>query len=188
MESIAPEKLELLKQFIEPDTLDAAACLAAGCTYEQALEAGRCIARDFGDMQLYQLIADHRCADAAVEQHFITSFHNNLNLLIEKTWVEKTDEARKSLVQYRLSKVYEQLQHGDYVNSYDELLTILYDAVFLMFGGDAREPEFLEYALRIDPQFGVFWWFLYSMSEQPVWEDGVFRVVSLLFMLFIANY
>ncbi len=188
MEALAPEKLELLKQFIEPDTLDAVSQLASGCGYEQALKAASFVARDFGDAALYEAIVGHGADDVSTEQHFITSFHNNLNLLIEKTWVEKTDEALKSQVQYRLAQVYSQLQRGDYVHSYTELLTVLYDSVFLMFGVDARSPEFLEYALRIDPQFGIFWWFLYSMPEQPSWEEKNFRIVMLLFMLFIANY
>ncbi|MBP3709717.1 MAG: hypothetical protein J6I73_04865 [Treponema sp.] len=117
----------------------------------------------------------------------INSFANNLALLIQKTWVEKTDVALKEQVLYQL----EQLCSGE-VNSwkamYVPFLDTLYDAVYLMFGQQVKADEFKEYALRIDPEFGIFWWYVSNLPHDADWDEAKCRDAVLLGMYFLANY
>ena len=117
----------------------------------------------------------------------ITSFVNNLTLLIQKTWVEKTDIELKEQVLYQLEQL-----HADEVSSwkaiYVPFLDTLYDAVYLMFGQQVRVEEFKEYALRIDPEFGIFWWYVSSLPHDADWDEEKYRDAILLGMYFLANY
>ena len=60
--------------------------------------------------------------------------------------------------------------------------------VYLMFGSQAKSKDFAEYALRIDPEFGIFWWYVSSIPKDAEWESEKNRVVILLGMYFLANY
>lgn len=115
------------------------------------------------------------------------SFKRNLSLLIQKTWVEKTDEAMKETVLYRLEKF-----RADSSQSWKESHTLFYEilcnAVYLMFGQEAHEDDFLEYALRIDPEFGIFWWYVEHIPNDAEWSEQKCRDAALLGMYFLANY
>jgi hypothetical protein len=117
----------------------------------------------------------------------LVSFKNNLTLLIQKTWVEKTDVELKEQVLYQL----EQFRADGKVtwkSSYKPFLEILYNAVYLMFGQQVETEDFPEYALRIDPEFGIFWWYVKSLPQDADWPDEKCRDAILLGMYFLANY
>ena len=57
-----------------------------------------------------------------------------------------------------------------------------------MFGAQTKSDDFAEYALRIDPEFGVFWLYIKNLPESCDWTDKKFRIVMLLGMYFLANY
>ena len=102
------------------------------------------------------------------------SFTKNLKLLIEKTWVEKSDIAVKQQILYQLENLFS--SPVNWQESYETFLEILDAVVFLMFGQQAKAWDFCEYSLRIDPEFGIFW-------SQEKYKNAV-----LLGMYFLANY
>ena len=57
-----------------------------------------------------------------------------------------------------------------------------------MFGTQAKTKDFDEYALRIDPEFGIFWWYLQALPKNAQWEGNKYRITTLLGMYFLANY
>jgi hypothetical protein len=57
-----------------------------------------------------------------------------------------------------------------------------------MFGSTAKTPDFEEYALRIDPEFGIFWWYVKSLPESNDWSNEKNKAVMLIAMFFLANY
>ena len=92
----------------------------------------------------------------------------------------------KEQVLYRLDEVCKALHDEGYC-SYKEFVSLLHDGVYLMFGPQTRNPDFLEYALRIDPGFGTFWWCLHNLpNEEPSPEKT--RIFIFLGMVFLANY
>lgn len=122
------------------------------------------------------------------EERLTQSFRKNLKLLVEKTWVEASDVTVKDQVLYRIDKLCQKLAAGDYANCYRDFISVLVDVVYLMFGAQAKKDDFAEYALRIDPEFGIFWWYLHSLPRERTWGNGKCRTVILLGMYFLSNY
>ncbi len=116
------------------------------------------------------------------------SFKKNLSLLIQKTWVEEDDVALKEQVLYNLEQFCAAVNENKWSESYGLFLQILTDAIYLMFGTLSKTDEFTEYSLRIDPEFGIFWWFIESLPRENNWSEDKNRLVLLLGMYFLANY
>ena len=120
----------------------------------------------------------------AVEK-LVSSFKNNLKLLIQKTWVEKSDIALKDQLLYQLEVF---LSNEKWTDNYALFLQLINQAVFLMFGQKPETPDFAEYTLRIDPEFGIFWWYISNLPPKTEWSEEKCRLAMLLGMYFLANY
>ena len=125
--------------------------------------------------------------NASDDKKLKNSFANNATLLIQKTWVEKTDAALKEQVLYVLEQIQTNARMS-WKSMYVPFLDSMYDAVTLMFGQDVHADEFSEYAFRIDPDFGIFWWYIYSLPHDAHWSEEKCRLAVLLGMYFVANY
>ncbi|MDR0450173.1 MAG: hypothetical protein LBH26_02800 [Treponema sp.] len=90
---------------------------------------------------------------------FLEHFQNNLDLLIRKTWVEKADEIRKDKLEDRLPSFIEEIEQGDLERALSHFGGILEELAYLFFGTQSTHEDFIEYALRIDIQMGLFWWY-----------------------------
>jgi hypothetical protein len=122
------------------------------------------------------------------EDKLVKSFNSNLTLLIQKTWVEKSDSELKEQVLYQLGQFCEDIKTKSWADSYTPFLDIIYNAVYLMFGTQTKSDDFLEYAFRIDPEFGIFWFYIQSLPHETSWSDEKCRIAVLLGMYFLANY
>jgi hypothetical protein len=111
-----------------------AGILGVGFDYEQLLESG--------DME-----------------RFLESFQNNLDLLIQKTWVEKADEIRKEKLLDRVPAFIAGIERGEYWKALEEFGVILEELAYLFFGAQSHKDDFTEYTFRIDTQMGLFWWY-----------------------------
>ena len=124
--------------------------------------------------------------------NLIRSFEKNVQLLVDKMWVEKTDEYVKGDVLYRLRCFCESMQQTedpvDYAGLLPECLGVLHDIVLLLFGRQIDSVGFLEYAMRIDPDFGVFWYYLECLTEQPTLSAEKARLAIFLGIYFLANF
>jgi hypothetical protein len=92
-------------------------------------------------------------------ERFLVSFQNNLDLLIQKTWVEKADEARKEKLQDRVPAFIAGIEQGEYRQALEEFGAILEELAYLFFGAQSHKDDFTEYTFRIDTQMGLFWWY-----------------------------
>lgn len=86
-------------------------------------------------------------------------FQNNLDLLIQKTWVEKADEQRKEKLLDRIPGFIAEIEAGDYQKALKDFGCILEELAYLFFGAQSHKDDFTEYTLRIDTQIGLFWWY-----------------------------
>ncbi|MBO4731915.1 MAG: hypothetical protein J5597_03820 [Spirochaetaceae bacterium] len=57
-----------------------------------------------------------------------------------------------------------------------------------MFGIQTKKDGFLEYAMRIDPEFGIFWWYICSLPADAPDNEEKTRLFLILGMTFLANY
>ena len=167
---------ELVSEFVDSDAQKALSdFLDKTEGYE---EDAKKIAETFGfDINISNIEQD--------SQKLISSFKNNLTLLVQKTWVEKSEITLKDQLLYQLD-VFSSKQ--SWKDSYEFFLKLLNQAVFLMFGQDPESPDFSEYALRIDPEFGIFWWYISNLPPKCDWTEEKCRVAMMLGMHFIANY
>ena len=90
---------------------------------------------------------------------YLEHFQNNLDLLIQKTWVEKTDEARKEKLQDKVPVLMALIEQGNFQQALEEFGAILAELAYLFFGAQSTKDDFTEYTFRIDDQMGLFWWY-----------------------------
>lgn len=147
------------------------------------------LAAAFGDQGAFiAIISSKNTIRDESEKKLVTSFQKNLELLVQKTWVEKADEAMKEEMLFRINTLCGNLTKYDYHTSLSEFLPVLHDVVFLLFGTLAKNDSFLEYAVRIDPDFGFFWYYINSLPSHKDWSEEKCRSAVLLGIFFLANF
>lgn len=147
------------------------------------------IAAAFGDDGSFHSVVTEKNAERdEAEKHLVQSFQKNLELLVQKTWVDKTDEALKEEMLFRIDTLCKNLTKYDYHTSLSEFLPVLHDVVYLLFGSLAKTDSFLEYAVRIDPDFGFFWYYINNLPAHERWSEEKCRTAVLLGIFFLANF
>lgn len=186
MQNLKPEN-NIVSQFVDNAVVTAMNAVFKDGQDKVPVEEAMVIAEQFGADSSFKAVLEASEVTAA-ERKLISSFNSNLNLLVKKTWVEKDDEALKEQVIYKLQGLCKEFENDNYGTSYSVLVQLLRDVVYLMFGTQTNSDEFLEYAFRIDPGFGIFWWYVESLpSERPA-SEAVAKVYLLLSMIFLSNY
>ncbi|HCC36254.1 MAG TPA: hypothetical protein DEQ14_00790 [Treponema sp.] len=126
--------------------------------------------------------------------NFLELFRNNLDLLIQKTWVEKADEVRKEKLQDEVPGFVAGIEQGNFQKAIDEFGVILGELAYLFFGAQSSRDDFTEYAFRIDAQMGLFWWYgsrLHGLKEsaKDVILDGeALWAVLLIGICYLTNF
>jgi hypothetical protein len=147
------------------------------------------LAAAFGDQgDFASIVGTKNAARDEAEKKLVTSFQKNIELLVQKTWVEKADETMKDEMVLRISALCKNLTRHDYHTSLSEFLPVLHDVVYLLFGALARHDSFIEYAVRIDPDFGFFWYYINSLPAHKDWSEEKCRASVLLGIFFLANF
>jgi hypothetical protein len=98
--------------------------------------------------------------------HLLRVFRENVELLVHKTWVEAADEKPKELLLEDLSVFVEDFRLGRMTFAFRRFVSIARAIPSLLFGTAGRAPDFLDYALRIDPKFGLFFWYVGELEKQ----------------------
>lgn len=147
------------------------------------------LAAAFGDSGTFKgIVAKKDAVRDEAEEKLVTGFQKNLELLVQKTWVEKADESLKEEMLTRIAGLCKNLSRHDYHISLSEFLPVLHDVVYLLFGSLAKSESFLEYAVRIDPDFGFFWYYINSLPPHKEWSEEKCRAAVLLGICFLANF
>jgi hypothetical protein len=188
------EITESLLELAGQSVVNALKVLSGAANYNEIENAAHVLAQVFGDKTKFAgLLGADSPRRQENEQKLLVSFQNNLNLLVGKTWVEQSDEELKQQVLYRLKLFCARLSEYRYGDSYNDFMEIIRDTVYLMFGQQARKDDFSFYALRIDPEFGVFWQYVETLTkkDRPLKDKKACkqcRIMLLLGMFFLANY
>jgi hypothetical protein len=126
--------------------------------------------------------------------HFLAHFQNNLNLLIQKTWVEKADEDRKAKLETQVPPFVREIEAGNFQRALHDFGAILKELAYLFFGSQSTREDFIEYALRIDIQMGLFWWYgvqlscLASSTGGGTANDESLWAVLLIGICYLTNF
>lgn len=171
------KQAEILSEFVDSNTIQALSdFLEKDSGYESAADA---IAMAFGASKAISV------NEPEYIKKLVTSFKHNCTLLIQKTWVEKSDITLKDQLLNQLEVF---LSNESWKDNYCLFLQMINQAVFLMFGQKPDSPDFAEYTLRIDPEFGIFWWYISNLPPKTEWSEEKCRVAMLLGMYFLSNY
>ncbi|MCL2233416.1 MAG: hypothetical protein FWB99_10125 [Treponema sp.] len=139
-----------------------------------------------------RLLSAHHSGQAVGDS--LERFQNNLDLLIQKTWVEKSDETRKERLLDDVPPLIALIEGGDYSQALEEFGPLLEGLAYLFFGAQSQKDDFAEYALRIDPQMGLFWWYggQINASRSTPWvksaEPGVHQAMLFLGICYLTNF
>jgi hypothetical protein len=126
--------------------------------------------------------------------HFLAHFQNNLDLLIQKTWIEKSDEDRKAKLETRVPPFIREIEEGNFQKALRDFGVILEELAYLFFGAQSTREDFTEYALRIDIQMGLFWWYggqlgcLASDHAGEAADNESLWAVLLIGICFLTNF
>ncbi|MBR1639158.1 MAG: hypothetical protein IJ688_07215 [Treponema sp.] len=171
------KQAEILSDFLDSNTINSLpAFLENSSGFESSVDL---IAVAFGSNDGFSKTDENGISK------LVSSFKNNLTLLIQKTWVEKSDIALKDQLLYQLNEF---RTKNTWKEDYLPFLQIINQAVFLMFGQNPDSEDFAEYSLRIDPEFGIFWWYISNLPKQADWSEDKYRLAMMLGMYFLANY
>ncbi|MDR2792768.1 MAG: hypothetical protein LBB61_03745 [Treponema sp.] len=118
----------------------------------------------------------------------LAHFQHNLDLLIQKTWVEKVDEVRKEKLQDRVPDFIEQIERGDYQKALKDFNSILGELAYLFFGMQSRKEDFTEYTFRIDAQMGLFWWYGSQLASFRQTDSGYLKALLALGICYLTNF
>jgi hypothetical protein len=125
---------------------------------------------------------------------FLEQFQNNLELLIQKTWVDKSEEKRKGKLQDEIPPFMASLEKGDLSAAIEEFAAILEELAYLFFGLQSEKDDFTEYTFRIDAQMGLFWWYssriplINEFYDKNNPDDKILWAVLLLGLCYLTNF
>ena len=126
------------------------------------------------------------------EVELLNHFRNNLDLLIQKTWVEKADELRKEDLQDKIPPFITLIENGEYPNALKEFGFILEELAYLFFGAQSQKDDFAEYVTRIDPRLGLFWWYGGQINGERGWVENIDQstlyALLLLGICYLTNF
>ena len=126
--------------------------------------------------------------------HLLHSFQNNLDLLIQKTWVEKADEIRKEDLLDRIPQFIDSIKEEKYLEALAEFGAILDELAWLFFGAQSGREDFTEYTMRIDTQLGLFLWYGGQLcsGETSEWikrtDKENLKAILLLGICYLTNF
>jgi hypothetical protein len=125
-------------------------------------------------------------------ENFLHSFRNNLELLIQKTWVEKADEERKEKLLDRVPGFIAVIKEEKYAEALREFGSILEELAWLLFGYQSNKDDFFDYVLRIDHQLGLFWWYggqlEHFLSIEEINDKETLKAVLLLGLCYLTEF
>ena len=157
-----------------------------------SVEAAAAFADILGIYEDYRQIRDTHVSGQAVVE-FLDRFQNNLDLLIQKTWVEKSDEERKEKLLDAIPPFIAFIEKEDYSKALEAFGAILEELAYLFFGAQSQKDDFAEYALRIDTQMGLFWWYGGQINDArgAAWvksaDKNVLQALLLLGICYLTN-
>ena len=132
--------------------------------------------------------------DRVKMQEFLGHFQNNLDLLIQKTWVEKADEERKERLQDDVPPFMSYIMQENFPQALEAFGAILEELAYLFFGSQSSKDDFTEYTVRIDIQMGLFWWYgsqlgkLKTTGEGAAANDEFLWAVLLIGICYLTNF
>jgi hypothetical protein len=99
-------------------------------------------------------------------------FRENVELLVHKTWVEKSEERPKERLLEDLLAFEREFRDGAVSPAFKRFVALANSIASLLFGHQSRAEDFILYCFRIDHKFGLFFWYVSELEKQA--REGSF--------------
>jgi len=162
---------------------------------QEVLNSAKGIAEAFEISSCFDSILSDE--NRGLERDVIQSFNKNVHLLIDKTWVEHTEELFKMETARSLDKMTDLLvsfliekteKKEIYCPNFEAFCTISSDIVYLLFGKEAKLDSLVEYVMRMEPRFGLFCYYLSQIKQMKKLDEHKGRLAILLAIVFLAEF
>lgn len=139
--------------------------------------------------EFFKYVSDSGNGYTANISSLLERFSHNITLLISKTWVEAADEKHKTILFEKLELFSNHFFHDENKILCKDFICLSEDTLELMFGEQVKSKDFIKYAFRIDPRFGLFTWFLENLKESlKSANPESLKTLLLLGMYFLASF
>lgn len=118
-------------------------------------------------------------------------FRENAELLVHKTWVEKSDEKRKERLLEEITHFEREFREGAVGPAFRHFVALCRSVAHLLFGAQSRADDFLLYCFRIDPKLGLFFWYVEELEEQAragLVGEELMTMETLIGMYLLASF
>lgn len=124
-------------------------------------------------------------------ERLLRIFRENVELLIHKTWVEKAEEKPKNKLLEDLAAFEREFRDGAVAIAFKRFVALANSLASLLFGHQSKADDFLPYCFRIDPKFGLFFWFIGELEKQAregKYADDLFTVEILIGVYSLSSF
>jgi hypothetical protein len=113
-------------------------------------------------------------------------FRENVELLVHKTWVEKAEEKPKDRLLEDLLTFEREFRDGALLIAFKRFVALANSLASLLFGHQSKAEDFVAYCFRIDPKFGLFFWYIGELEKQA--REGSFAEDLLMMETILGVY
>ncbi|MHB9296307.1 hypothetical protein PilKf_02067 [Pillotina sp. SPG140] len=120
----------------------------------------------------------------------LKQFQNNIDILIEKTWVLSTDKHYKDLLRDRIPGFVDTIKQSQYQEAIEHFTIILAELAYLFFGEQSTAHDFIEWVFRIDDRIGLFWWYSKQLAiyRDKKLDDAVLKAMLFIGLCYLADF
>jgi hypothetical protein len=141
--------------------------------------------------EFHQYVSGSTADRLARIDRLLRIFRENVELLVYKTWVEKTEEKPKQRLLEDLQTFEREFRDGAVPIAFKRFVALANSLASLLFGHQSKAEDFLAYCFRIDRKFGLFFWYVGELEKQAregKYPDDLFTVETLIGVYVVASF
>jgi hypothetical protein len=118
-------------------------------------------------------------------------FRENVELLVHKTWVEKSEERPKERLLEDLLAFEREFREGAVSPAFKRFVALANSIASLLFGHQSKAEDFILYCFRIDHKFGLFFWYISELEKQAregEFDDDLLTVETLIGAYILSSF
>jgi len=138
-----------------------------------------------------QYISGNGAERLAHMDRLLRMFRENVELLVHKTWVEKSEERPKERLLEDLLAFEREFRDGIVSPAFKRFVALANSIASLLFGHQSKAEDFVLYCFRIDHKFGLFFWYIGELEKQAregSYTDDLLTVETLIGAYVLSSF
>jgi hypothetical protein len=141
--------------------------------------------------EFHQYVSGSSADRLARIDRLLRVFRENVELLVHKTWVEKAEEKPKERLLEDLLIFEREFRDGAIAAAFKRFVALANSLASLLFGHQSKADDFVTYCFRIDPKFGLFFWYIGELAHQAhegEHADDLLTIETLLGVYVLSSF